>query len=86
MQLTLWALGYFGAGVPKANTSYVSLLLVDQHPFSRGSVVSNLLLSCSQRLRLLNKADVQQHINSADPLAKPTIDPNYFSKIFGTRD
>ncbi|KAG9125584.1 hypothetical protein FRC07_006994, partial [Ceratobasidium sp. 392] len=50
--------GYFGAGVPKANTSYVAMLMVLQHPFSRGSV----------------------HINSADPLAKPTCDPNYFSK------
>ncbi|KAG8785534.1 hypothetical protein FRC12_017462 [Ceratobasidium sp. 428] len=52
--------GYFGAGVPKANTSYIAMLMVLQHPFSRGSV----------------------HINSADPLAKPTCDPNYFSKTF----
>ncbi|KAG9121402.1 hypothetical protein FRC07_002661, partial [Ceratobasidium sp. 392] len=52
--------GYFGAGVPKANTSYVAMLMVLQHPFSRGSV----------------------HIHSADPLAKPTCDPNYFSKTF----
>ncbi|KAF8604819.1 alcohol oxidase [Ceratobasidium sp. AG-I] len=30
--------GYFGSGVPKANTSYVSMLMIDQHPFSRGNV------------------------------------------------
>ncbi|QRV84509.1 GMC oxidoreductase [Ceratobasidium sp. AG-Ba] len=53
--------GYFGAGPPKANTSYVAMLMILQHPFSRGSV----------------------HINSSDPLAKPTFDPRYFSKSFG---
>ncbi|QRV98565.1 GMC oxidoreductase [Ceratobasidium sp. AG-Ba] len=52
--------GYFGAGPPKANTSYVAMLMILQHPFSRGSV----------------------HINSSDPLAKPTFDPRYFSKSF----
>jgi hypothetical protein len=36
-------LGYFGAGVPKANTSYISMLMVLQHPFSRGSVVGTSL-------------------------------------------
>ncbi|KAG8742419.1 hypothetical protein FRC10_001553 [Ceratobasidium sp. 414] len=33
--------GYFGAGVPKANTSYIAMLMVLQHPFSRGSVHIN---------------------------------------------
>ncbi|KAJ1300912.1 hypothetical protein OPQ81_003337 [Rhizoctonia solani] len=33
--------GYFGSGTPKANTSYVSLLMVNQHPFSRGNVHIN---------------------------------------------
>jgi hypothetical protein len=32
-------LGYFGAGVPKANTSYITMSIALQHPFSRGSVV-----------------------------------------------
>ncbi|KAF8604818.1 alcohol oxidase [Ceratobasidium sp. AG-I] len=30
--------GYSAAGVPKANTSYISLSLVNQHPFSRGNI------------------------------------------------
>ncbi|CAE6425509.1 unnamed protein product [Rhizoctonia solani] len=30
--------GYGGTGTPKANTSYVSIQMVIQHPFSRGSV------------------------------------------------
>ncbi|KAG8680366.1 hypothetical protein FRC08_016360, partial [Ceratobasidium sp. 394] len=33
--------GYFGAGVPKANTSYIAMLMVLQHPFSRGNVHIN---------------------------------------------
>ncbi|CAE6481256.1 unnamed protein product [Rhizoctonia solani] len=33
--------GYFGSGTPKANTSYASILMVDQHPFSRGNVHIN---------------------------------------------
>ncbi|CAE6497422.1 unnamed protein product [Rhizoctonia solani] len=33
--------GYFGSGIPKANTSYASLLTVIQHPFSRGNVHVN---------------------------------------------
>ncbi|KAF8604823.1 alcohol oxidase [Ceratobasidium sp. AG-I] len=37
----LFYASYFGAGIPKANMSYVSLLLVDQHPFSRGSAHIN---------------------------------------------
>ncbi|CEL58759.1 Glucose oxidase OS=Talaromyces flavus GN=GOX PE=3 SV=1 [Rhizoctonia solani AG-1 IB] len=49
---------YGGTGTPKANTSYASVQMVIQHPFSRGSV----------------------HINSSDPLAKPEVDPNYFTK------
>ncbi|KAB5591137.1 Choline dehydrogenase [Ceratobasidium theobromae] len=51
--------GYFGAAA-KPNTSYVSLIVAIQHPFSQGSI----------------------HIESADPLASPLIDPNYFSKSF----
>jgi hypothetical protein len=35
--------GYFGAGVPKANTSYIGMLMVLQHPFSRGSAVGNFV-------------------------------------------
>lgn len=30
--------GYFASGVPKVNTSYISVLMVDQHPFSRGNI------------------------------------------------
>ncbi|CAE6451424.1 unnamed protein product [Rhizoctonia solani] len=33
--------GYFGSGTPKANTSYASLSMVLQHPFSRGNVHVN---------------------------------------------
>ncbi|CAE6430180.1 unnamed protein product [Rhizoctonia solani] len=33
--------GYFGSGAPKANTSYASLSMVLQHPFSRGNVHVN---------------------------------------------
>ncbi|KAL5639513.1 hypothetical protein ACGC1H_006223 [Rhizoctonia solani] len=33
--------GYFGSGTPKTNTSYASLSMVLQHPFSRGNVVSS---------------------------------------------
>ncbi|KAH7337844.1 alcohol oxidase [Rhizoctonia solani] len=33
--------GYFGPGTPRANTSYASLSMVLQHPFSRGSVHIN---------------------------------------------
>ncbi|CAE7227869.1 unnamed protein product [Rhizoctonia solani] len=33
--------GYFGSGTPKANTSYISLLMATQHPFSRGHVHIN---------------------------------------------
>ncbi|CAE6464745.1 unnamed protein product [Rhizoctonia solani] len=33
--------GYFGSGTPKANTSYVTLQMVNQHPFSRGNVHIN---------------------------------------------
>ncbi|QRW13145.1 GMC oxidoreductase [Ceratobasidium sp. AG-Ba] len=49
---------YITAGVPKANTSYLGMYMIVQHPFSRGSV----------------------HIKSSDPSARPTYDPNYFSK------
>ncbi|KAG8821559.1 hypothetical protein FRC19_007630 [Serendipita sp. 401] len=45
---------------PAANTSYVVVTPVLQHPFSRGSV----------------------HISTADPLTKPTVNPNYLSSIF----
>ncbi|KAG8779946.1 hypothetical protein FRC12_023673 [Ceratobasidium sp. 428] len=50
--------GYFAFSGPKPNTSYISLLMAIQHPFSRGNV----------------------HINSANPLTKPSFDPKYFSK------
>ncbi|KAL5639510.1 hypothetical protein ACGC1H_006223 [Rhizoctonia solani] len=33
--------GYFGSGTPKTNTSYASLSMVLQHPFSRGNVHIN---------------------------------------------
>ncbi|CAE6346970.1 unnamed protein product [Rhizoctonia solani] len=33
--------GYSGAGVPKANTSYMSLIAAIQHPFSRGNIHIN---------------------------------------------
>ncbi|KDN38596.1 hypothetical protein RSAG8_09383, partial [Rhizoctonia solani AG-8 WAC10335] len=33
--------GYAGAGVPKANTSYMSLITAIQHPFSRGNIHIN---------------------------------------------
>ncbi|QRV84518.1 GMC oxidoreductase [Ceratobasidium sp. AG-Ba] len=49
---------YITAGVPKANTSYLGMFMIVQHPFSRGNV----------------------HIKSSDYLARPTYDPNYFSK------
>lgn len=32
--------GYFAFSGPKANTSYISLLMAIQHPFSRGNIVS----------------------------------------------
>ncbi|KAH7318881.1 alcohol oxidase [Rhizoctonia solani] len=50
--------GYFGAGPAKNNTSYISIIMCIQHPFSRGNI----------------------HLNSSNPLAPPTIDPNYLSK------
>ncbi|KAG8743828.1 hypothetical protein FRC10_011376 [Ceratobasidium sp. 414] len=50
--------GYFAFSGPKPDTSYISLLMAIQHPFSRGNV----------------------HIGSADPLAKATFDPKYFTK------
>ncbi|CAE6448906.1 unnamed protein product [Rhizoctonia solani] len=50
--------GYFGSGVPKNNTSYISMVMCIQHPFSRGNI----------------------HLNSSNPLAPPSIDPNYLSK------
>ncbi|KAG8689296.1 hypothetical protein FRC11_003307 [Ceratobasidium sp. 423] len=33
--------GYAGVGVPKANTSYISLITAIQHPFSRGNIHTN---------------------------------------------
>ncbi|KAF8604820.1 alcohol oxidase [Ceratobasidium sp. AG-I] len=33
--------GYYNAGTPRANTSYVSLMMADQHPFSRGNIHIN---------------------------------------------
>ncbi|CUA69309.1 Glucose oxidase [Rhizoctonia solani] len=33
--------GYAGAGIPKANTSYLTLIAVVEHPFSRGNIHLN---------------------------------------------
>ncbi|KAF9510525.1 hypothetical protein BS47DRAFT_65188 [Hydnum rufescens UP504] len=44
---------------PEPNTHYHSVLVVNTHPISRGTV----------------------HIQSADPLAKPTVDPGYLSSV-----
>ncbi|KAJ7464023.1 alcohol oxidase [Mycena latifolia] len=45
---------------PAAHTSYVTMVAVEVHPFSRGSV----------------------HINSSDPLVRPTIDPHFLEIPF----
>jgi hypothetical protein len=39
LDLTFVPSGYFAFSGPKANTSYISLLMAIQHPFSRGKIV-----------------------------------------------
>jgi choline dehydrogenase-like flavoprotein len=64
---------------PTNDTSYVTITAVNQHAFSRGSVVS--LNQCISKPGLI----WYQHINTTDPMARPVINPNYLDNPFDTQ-
>lgn len=61
---------------PANDTSYVTIVAVNQHPFARGRVV-RLNQSISKP-----SSTWYQHINVTDPLAHPVINPSYLDNPF----
>lgn len=67
---------------PHPDTSYVTIIIPQLHPFSRGNVVSrqNLVFVT---LKFIDVIVLSKHISSEDPRSVPVIDFKYLDFKFG---